>query len=762
MALFIDGAWAASVPAFVLSEQTAENNMAVYTQYLKDPDGLLLIDDVTGVYQRRFRSYTPKNRAANFGIDRSIFWLRFSIENPDDENRRATMRLINPLLEQAAFYKQTEGGRRYIRQQLDDSLPLVHLDIPAGQKQTFYYRVQTGYTASFPLYLDAGPGFYEYIFGAAVHRGIIVGLMVGMLIYNLLLFFFTRDVLYCYYSLTATFVLLTFVSGLNFLYVLPNLDQDINKKIFDLSPLFIVACYSQFTRHFLETRRLYPRNDKFLLFVIFYSLFFVAMEAQNFSRSHFTFFYLPLVTVMALSTLYIAFDRFRQGFSPAGYYLVGMLIAAFGGVWGGVANMGIYSSLDDMMLMGEIVGVVHWMLLSLGIAARINLLDAEKNSVERSALKEQLESKAKSDFVSHMSQEIKTPMDRVLGMSAHLKKSRLDVEQAHYVDIIRSSGQSLLSVINDIVDYSRLEDGTLAIEPQSFMLKDLVKESIDLFELTAADKKLQFVCDMPLQIDYPLQGDAARIRQVLINLLGNAFKFTFEGYVRVIVSSEIMVGGGSYIRFEIADSGIGIDKNVQNSLFQAYQQADISTARRFGGSGLGLNISQRLCEIMGGEIGFSSTVNVGSIFWFMIPLQAVGKTNVEMYSSEANPGRLLSQAQVIYCYKDRFYAKTFARQLESVGGGCTLIDSPAALAEWMEGRKLLNTVCMLDGAFSSGEIDAYIASAPLLPKQCWMGLSGFYANEEKDRLSSAGIACLITRPAFTVLLFEQIETRLGK
>ncbi|MBM4345652.1 MAG: response regulator, partial [Deltaproteobacteria bacterium] len=370
--------------------------------------------------------------------------------------------------------------------------------------------------------------------------------------------------------------------------------------------------------------------------------------------------------------------------------------------------------------------------------------------------------RAKSAFLARMSHEIRTPMHGVLGMAQVLAETPLSAEQRHYLDMVLGSGELLLSVINDVLDFSKIEANRIEFEIGDFDLHDNLRDVFDLVAMVARDRGLQMQLELPSDLVRPLRGDALRIRQVVVNLLSNAAKFTHRGGVVLRGHTVPEADGRVRVRVEVQDTGIGIDPEAMTRIFQPFGQADSSTTRVYGGTGLGLAISKQLVESMGGTIGCSSQPGLGSTFWFELPLPPA-RAPITEPARVATPAALAG-GRVLVAEDNRINQVIASRILETLGVQVDLVaDGEAAVAKAAQQRYdvvLLDCqMPLLDGYGAARQIRALPGAAGRVPI---LAVTASVLADDHAQCRAAGMDEVLLKPLHADDLRNAVARRLSQ
>lgn len=371
----------------------------------------------------------------------------------------------------------------------------------------------------------------------------------------------------------------------------------------------------------------------------------------------------------------------------------------------------------------------------------------------------------KSEFLANMSHEIRTPMNGVIGMAELLADTRLTREQRDFVLTIRSSADALLSIINDILDLSKIEAGRLEIEPVPFSLENCLENLLQGLSLKASEKGLELACRVDPELPDTLVCDPGRLRQILVNLVGNAVKFTAQGEVVVSVSMDEELDHGMILHFAVRDTGIGINPEKRSVIFEAFAQADASTTRRYGGTGLGLTISARLIEMMGGRIWVESTEGTGSTFHFTVRASTPDAADLQHISEKRENLAGLRVLVVDDNATNRRILEEILRNWEMVPvttdsglSGIRILADAAASGNPFHLILLDCNMPVMDGFEFAERLKQY----PDLPEHTIMMLTSSGQRGDAARCQTLGISAYLTKPIVQSVLLDAVGTVLGK
>ncbi|MGB2248620.1 MAG: 7TM diverse intracellular signaling domain-containing protein [Alcanivorax sediminis] len=614
----------------------------------------------------------------NLGFTRDQCWFHVTVRNQNPQFTEWFLRIDYAMLGEVDVYQLDGGGtiishyqagmdRDFSVRSGEYPIPAFPVSLPAGLDSDFYIRVSSAHSIQLPLSIMTREEFESHFLTRTLVQGIFFGGMLVMILYNLSLFFTIKEKVYLMYVCwsVAITLYLAILQGYAHLYLWPHSPLVSSHIIHFLLPL-LVLLPSLFTLHFLSLKEKAPRLAVWMKgLIVTGTLLFLA--APFTSRE----FLIPIsviaILVMDVSILLVGLLRSRTGDPDARIFTVAWACFIIGAASMALNKYGLVprnTLTENLLQVGVFVEVV---VLSLALARRINRLkEAHSDSIrdraiaEMEAFKAGARNHAKSEFLATMSHEIRTPMNGIMGMTDLLRRTALTQQQAQYVSTIYQSTQSLLTVINDILDYSRIESGKLELDFQDIALESIVDDCVRLFALRSSEKQVPLYIHIDSRVPDIIRTDPIRLKQILTNLLSNAFKFTERGSVSLHVTLKQPVNSNNQcmLMIEVVDTGTGLDEGQQATLFES-----VSEVRHMGdqkGAGLGLVICKRLSDLLGGNIGVSSSVGRGATFWLSLPVKVAQSSPKPVLKNRtavvisSTPAQLLSLSQLL----SRWGAKT--------------------------------------------------------------------------------------------------------
>ncbi len=608
----------------VLEDSHQRINLARHALTLEDPDQRYQFADLTAVPQQSWQKVPGTH--INMGKNGSAWWIAVALDNRTGANLEGVLEINYPILDQVELFHidplqnlsyQRSGDHVLLEERpMLVRNPWLTLSLSPGINR-IYLRVESSSTIFIPLYFATWPAAATQLEVASMAQGLFYGVMLGLFAYNLFLYISLRETSYLWY-LVYNLNMLLFMAAFDGL-LWKWLSTGIAFQSVSIYSLMFLHCIvaTQFSRHFLHTAEQFPRIDRLLkVLILLVGMTLVSLPVLGLTL------YNMLASLYVLSTSAILLTTgihvWRKGFRYGSYYTLawGVLLCSL--MLSTAGSLGYELGVSYGTAWVKLGICMELFILSLGLADRINALKEARFKADEQARQARLESRAQGRFLAKMSHEIRTPLNGVLGMVELLRDTPMSRTQQFYVRTISNSGKALMSVINAVLDYARIESGQVRLERIEFDVEELVSDTCSLFTAQALDRNLELYCSLDPAVPRRVIGDPTRLKQILLNLLSNGLKFTHSGHVTLHVDGAEIVhaAGQCRLRFAIRDTGIGIGIEAQQDLFDSFTQADSTTTRRYGGSGLGLAISQELASLMDARIEVRSAPDEGAEFSF--------------------------------------------------------------------------------------------------------------------------------------------------
>lgn len=615
-----------SANVYQLPPIAKDESLARFIYHWEDPTTRAVLTDAK--HALRNGEFQPAYGNLNQGFTGSAYWFYLVIRNPDSVARDIILENDYPMLDTVDVYcQQGANQKNYL---LGDHFSksarpiqvrnyLIPISLPANSMVNCFFRVKSSSNVVMPLTVSDTQPYIEVVHDEQWLLGGFYGIAFGLLFFSSVIFVALREPMYFYYSLHC-------VGGILFNSALDGSAVEMWAGLgMQDTGVLLSVCLAQlgalyFALSYLRIRHSHPfvyRLSQGLVgLIVFYLLLLPFMDTRVLSEIVVSSGILFLLYMIFLGLL-----RIKDGYRPAWIFIVGwgpILLAAMLVV---LTVLGLLQDSAISLYSMKVAWCLELVILSLGLGYSIRLLRLNQLGSEHQILEARKESIDKTQFLAKLSHEVRGPMTGILGLSELLEKTDLNQEQERYVKAIRNGSQALMELTNDFLEFSKIEAGKMALHDAPFNLKELVQDCAAIYEMAARKKGLKLVCIFEVGTPVVVEGDGGRVRQVLLNLISNALKYTDVGYIKIRIGlTDQILDQQIVLKITVEDTGVGIDQSDIDLLFKDYTQLRQPVDADVPSTGLGLAICRQLIELMGGEIALESEPGRGSSFWFTLPV----------------------------------------------------------------------------------------------------------------------------------------------
>jgi signal transduction histidine kinase/CheY-like chemotaxis protein len=767
--------------ALVFDENTRSLPLGNAMSVFEDVRGVASIEDITSpALQGSFRQHDKG--VLNAGYSRSVFWLRLDLEYRP-QHATAThpwlLELAYPPLDHVQLYLPDAGGRYQLRQHTGDAMPFAsreikqhnyvfELQLPPGQRQVVYLRLESQGSIQAPLTLWAPNAYLEEQPARIYVLGIIYGVLLVMLIYNLFIFLSVRDTSYLYYIFyIASFGFYQLsVNGAAIEYFWPNNPWWANAATpFLIGATALFGC--QFARSFLHTSEHSPWVDRSLLVLIACGALVMTLAlTASYALS------LRLATYLALMFTVVIFVSgilaWLRGMRVARYFIIAWTAFLAGGAINTLMVLGYLPNMFLTMYASQIGSALEVGLLSLALADRINAMKEERTRILQEAglnleaLNQELanSNRLKDEFLATVTHELRTPMNGVIGSLELMQMLNPEGELAHYQKTAASSARDMMRMVNDILALTELQAGRLYPRRETFSLRGLFDSLRAQHAPRAQEKGLRFTLELDDNLPDTLEGDPRKLLQSLNCLLDNAIKFTLHGEVRVRVSRVGVANNVLPLRIDVIDTGVGFAVPLDGKLYQRFQQLDGSMTREYGGLGIGLAICRQLVDLLGGDLSHESQPGQGSCFRLELPLTLPVQQAAPAQSAAPVNGPALRQPEqcTVLIVEDNAINQLVIRgMLLKLGYQVRTADNGAEALDVLRNERvdavLLDCQMPVMDGFATCRALRNLPGCQALPV---LAITAHSHNGDRERCLAAGMSDYLAKP----VKFEQLRSLL--